>query len=135
MVRKKRDDFAGKRLLDGAAADFGIIARRGKRVQDIVGPFEDSVVPFAKARREAGKVEGGDDPHFLASQREVNRQEDQVVIHTREAEHRNVRSDEEKEQERRRKKEQEEEEEESREDGEEEDSGPRARMRRINIVI
>ncbi len=92
-----------------------------------------SLVQQTQARND--DVNRSQETAALASQREVNRQEDQVVIHTREAEHRNVRSDEEKEQERRRKKEQEEEEEESREDGEEEDSGPRARMRRINIVI
>ena len=73
-----------------------------------------------------------------AAQRENNRQEDQVVIHTKETDQHGIRPDEEKEQQRRRKREEEEEQAEQRsegEDGEDEPTGPRARMRRINIII
>lgn len=69
-----------------------------------------------------------------AVQKEDGRQQDQVVLSTREAEHKGVRADEEKEKERER--EEEEEEKERREKPEEEeDNGPRARMRTINIII
>lgn len=74
-----------------------------------------------------------------AAQREVNRQEDQVVIHARETEQQKLRADEEKEREG--KKREKEEEEENKKDQDvsddsvDEDGRPRARMRRINIVV
>ncbi len=69
----------------------------------------------------------------IAGQKEENRRQDEVVLSTRESEQGNVRSDErggngrdDRKRERR----------EREEDGDdEEDTGPRARMRRINIVI
>lgn len=94
--------------------------------------IKSSLVQTIQARSD--DVNRSQETAALAHQREINRQEDQVVIHTREAEQRGV-TDEEKERERRRKKREEEEEDNLQEDGEEEENGPRARMRRINIVI
>ncbi|MCD8140932.1 MAG: hypothetical protein LUE17_14360 [Planctomycetaceae bacterium] len=94
-----------------------------------------SLVQHTQTRND--DVNRGQENAALAHQREINRQEDQVVIHTKETENRNVRTDEEHEKERRRRKREEEEEEEAAlEEGEDEgEGGPRARMRRINIVI
>lgn len=82
-------------------------------------------------------VARGQEIHQAAQQREQDRQGDQVVIHTKEAEQEGIRPDEEREKEQRRKKRQEEEEErekaeDSGEDGN--DEGPRSRMRRLNIL-
>ena len=76
----------------------------------------------------------GQENAVAAVQKEDSRQQDQVVLSTREAEKKGVRSDEEKG--RGREREEEEEEKERKEKPEEEeDNGPRARMRTINIVI
>ncbi|MCD8349362.1 MAG: hypothetical protein LUC93_01955 [Planctomycetaceae bacterium] len=93
-----------------------------------------SLVQHTQTRND--DVNRGQENAALAHQREVNRQEDQVVIHTKETEHQNVRTDEERERRRRKREEEKEEEEAVLEEGEEEgEDGPRARMRRINIVI
>lgn len=84
-------------------------------------------------------VNRGQEIAQAASQREQNRQGDQVVLHTHEAEQQGVRSDGERN--RRRREEDEEEEEEQKERSETSDeqggdeSGTRVRMRRINIVV
>ncbi|MCC8167600.1 MAG: hypothetical protein LIQ31_16045 [Planctomycetes bacterium] len=94
-----------------------------------------SLVQHTQSRGE--DIKAGSESAAVAKQHEVNRQEDQVVIHTRESEGRNIRDDEERPKDQREKKRDDEE-----ENGEgdaapegEEDDGPRARMRRINIVI
>ena len=84
-------------------------------------------------------VARGQENAQVAAQRENDRQEDQVVIRTRETEDHGIRDDEEREKDQRRKKRGEEEEREAaagaESDDDEADKGPRARMRRINIVI
>lgn len=82
-------------------------------------------------------VNRGQEIAQAASQREHDRREDQVVIHSREAEQRGVRSGEERERQRRQREEEEEQEEkdESSEESGEDETGTRVRMRRINIVV
>ncbi|MCC8108979.1 MAG: hypothetical protein LIQ30_08045 [Planctomycetes bacterium] len=94
-----------------------------------------SLVQHTQSRGE--DIKAGSENAAVAKQHEVNRQEDQVVIHTRESEGRNIRDDEERPKDERRKKQEDDEEmddDETVPEGEEDD-GPRARMRRINIVI
>ncbi len=94
-----------------------------------------SLVQHTQSRGE--DIKAGSESAAVAKQHEVNRQEDQVVIHTRESEGRNIRDDEEHpkdERERKRKDDEENNEEDVHQEGEEDD-GPRARMRRINIII
>lgn len=79
----------------------------------------------------------------VATQREQNRQKDEVVLHTHESENQGIRTDEEREKEGRKKKRQEEEEEEKTEEPmddsgekpENAETGTRMVMRRINIVV
>lgn len=103
--------------------------------------IQDSLVKTSLVQQTQARsddINRGQETAAQAAQREVNRQADQVVIHTQEAEQQGVRADEEKEREGRKREEEEDEEQEeetSEEEGEEGESGPRARMRRINIVI
>lgn len=77
-------------------------------------------------------VQRSQDISTAAAVKEQARQEDQVVIHTKQKSNADV-ADEKKEKQRR--EQEEEEEKEEREDGPKDDNGPRARMRTINIVI
>lgn len=96
--------------------------------------IKTSLVQQTQSRSE--DVSRGQEIGMQADLKEQSRQEDQVVIHSKESSEAGVR-DEEKD--RRRRKEEEDEEEGERlqreEFVEEEDEGPRARMRTINIVI
>lgn len=101
--------------------------------------IQDSLVKTSLVQHTQAK---GDDVNrsqeiaMVAQQRELNRQEDQVVIHSREAEQNGLR-DEEKKRDGRREQEEEEDGERVQRDLDEEgeDDGPRARMRVINIVV
>ena len=81
-------------------------------------------------------VARGQEIHQAAQQREQDRQGDQVVLHTKEAEQEGLRPDEEREKDQRRKKQQQEEEAEDsgEENKDEKDKGPRSQMRRLNIL-
>ena len=94
-----------------------------------------SLVQHTQARGD--DIGRGQENAIVAQQQEDNRQEDQVVLRSREAEQNGVRPDEEKEQGQGREREEEEEEQQNGEAQaeDEEDNGPRAKMRRINIVV
>lgn len=101
-----------------------------------------SLVQQTQARGD--DVNRGQEIAQAAAQREHDRQEDQVVIMTRQKEQSGIRADEEREKEEKRKKRQEEEEEEQEKaeetsdkpgEGGEGETGTRMMMRRINIVI
>lgn len=104
--------------------------------------IQDSLVKTSLVQQTQARgddMNRGHENAIAAQQKEQDRQEDQVVIHAKEAEQGNIR-DEEKE--RRQGKNDEEPEEEGQQgeseilDGEDEEDGvPRAKMRRINIVI
>ncbi len=87
----------------------------------------------------ADDVSRSQESSILAKQQEDNRQVDQVVIHSRQTdEEKNLKADDEKEKERRRRKGRDrdtEAREKNEDDDEDGPGGPRARMRRINIVI
>ncbi len=76
----------------------------------------------------------GQESAMAAQLKEMERQEDQVVIRSREAEQNGIR-DEEKQKDGKKKKKQDERIQRNDDDEEEIDEGPRARMRCINIVV
>lgn len=99
--------------------------------------IQDSLVKtsFVQQTQARGEdVNRGQEIAMAANLREQERQEDQVVIRSREAEQNGVR-DEEKKRQQREQKEKEEDERIERPEEDEEDEGPRARMRCINIVV
>ncbi len=105
-----------------------------------VAAIQDSLVKSSLVQHTQSKnddVSRSQQISAVQDQKEQDRQVDQVVIRSREAEQNGVR-DEEKQNDGRRKRKEEEQDGkrvERREDGEEEDEGPRARMRVINIVV
>lgn len=123
----------------------GVMFQDGE-IKMSLAAIQDNLVkaPLVQQTQTRGDdVARGQEIAQTANQREQNRQEDQVVIHTRESENQGIRTDEEREKEQRKKKQQQEEEEEEqnaegREDPETDpksETGTRMVMHRINIVI
>lgn len=107
--------------------------------------IQDSLVKTSlvqQTQTRGDDIQRGQEIGQTAAQREHDRQEDQVVIHSKESEQAGIRPDEEKEKEGRKRQEEEEEEEAQEENVESEENpddpdkqGTRMVMRRINIVI
>ncbi len=103
--------------------------------------IQDNLVKTTLVQHTQTKVDDVNRSHenaVLAKQHEMNRQEDQVVIQSRQSdEEKGLKPDDEKERRRRRGEEREAEDREKADEDEEEEGpgGPRAKMRRINIVI